>query len=324
MIALTARITYCPTCGAPLERRVVSERERLYCPACGFVHYHNPVPSVGILIELDDGVVLVKRGSSVKPGLWALPSGYIEADESVEEAAVRESREETGLDVELVDLLGIYSFPEGPPTSGIIVFYRARPVGGRLHAGDDAVDARVFAPDDLPTMPFRTHHQALQRWTSLQQKDRELAREPAEPFIIRQAEQSDAPAIRDLLQLIDANQDLTAEQWQAALLRFAERQTISVFVAETSDEPPRVIGFVALSLVQTLTGGRGWIDDMAVAVDHRGTGVGAALLEAALRHANRLNLTHLYVNIDRGSTAARAFYQAAGFQNAAISLLRIR
>lgn len=323
-MALTARITYCPVCGEPLERRVVGDRERLYCPACGFVHYHNPVPSVGILIEMDGGVVLVKRGSSVKPGLWALPSGYIEADESVEEAAIRESREETGLDVELIDLLGIYSFPEGPPTSGIIVFYRARPVGGSLRAGDDAVDVRVFAPDDLPAMPFRTHHQALQRWSSLQQKGCESDNGPVESFIIRPAEQSDAPAIRELLQLIDANQDLTDEQWQAAMLRFAERQTISVFVAETSDEPPRVIGFVAMSLVQTLTGGRGWIDDMAVAVGHRGAGVGAALLEAALRHANRLSLTHLYVNIDRGSTAARAFYEAAGFKDSAISSLRIR
>ena len=98
---------------------------------------------MGVLIEMEGGVVLIKRGGHVKPGQWALPSGYIEADESVEEAAVREAREETGLEIQLEDLVGIYSFPEGPPTSGIIVFYRARPVGGALRAGDDAVDARV-------------------------------------------------------------------------------------------------------------------------------------------------------------------------------------
>ena len=97
-----------------------------------------------------------------------------------------------------------------------------------------------------------------------------------------------------------------------------------MFVAEQNDLPRRVIGFVAISLVQTLTGGRGWIDDMAVAPESRGEGVGAALLEAALRHANRLSLTHLYVNIERGSPAARAFSQAAGLQESSISFLRIR
>ncbi|MGQ9850717.1 MAG: GNAT family N-acetyltransferase [Aggregatilineaceae bacterium] len=318
------RPTYCPQCGEPLVSRAVGSRERLTCPACGYVHYRNPVPGVGIVIEMNDGIVLIKRGGHVKPGQWALPSGYIEADESVEEAALRESREETGLDVELIDLLGIYSFPEGPPTSGIIVFYRARPVDGELRAGDDALDVRVFGPDELPELPFRTHRQALQRWLALRQQAPFTSEEHATGFHIREAEPSDADAVLELLRLVDANAGLTAQDWAAARQRFGERQTISVFVAETNSFPRQVIGFVAMSLVQTLTGGRGWIDDMAVALGFRGEGVGAALLEAALRHANRLALTHLYVNIARGSPAARAFYQAAGFQESAISYLRIR
>lgn len=304
--------------------RTVGSRERLTCPACGYVHYRNPVPGVGIVIEMGEGVVLIKRGGHVKPGQWALPAGYIEADESVEEAALREAREETGLEVELIDLVGIYSFPEGPPTSGIIVFYRARPVGGALRAGDDALDVRVFAPAELPELPFRTHRQALQRWLALRQRLPYTSEERATGFHIRDAEPGDAEAVLELLRLVDANASLTEQDWMAARQRFGERQTISVFVAETNSAPRRVIGFVAMSLVQTLTGGRGWIDDMAVAVDFRGEGVGAALLEAALRHANRLALTHLYVNIARGSPAARAFYQAAGFQESAISYLRIR
>jgi ADP-ribose pyrophosphatase YjhB (NUDIX family)/N-acetylglutamate synthase-like GNAT family acetyltransferase len=320
----TARPTYCPQCGEPLVTRTIGSRERLTCPSCGYVHYRNPVPGVGIIIEMEGGVVLVKRGGQVKPGQWALPSGYIEAEESVEEAAIRESREETGLDVELIDLLGIYSFPEGPPTSGIIVFYRARPVGGTLRAGDDALDVRVFKPDELPELPFRTHRQAMARWLALQQRASYTLEEHTKGFHIREAEPGDADAVLELLGLVDANASLTPQDWAAARQRFGERQTISVFVAETNNAPQRVIGFVAMSLVQTLTGGRGWIDDMAVALDYRGEGVGAALLEAALRHANRLALTHLYVNIARGSPAARAFYQAAGFQESAISYLRIR
>jgi len=313
-------LVYCPQCGQHLVRRMIGGRDRLSCPDCGYVHYHNPVPGVGILVEMDGGVVLIKRGGHVKPNQWALPSGYIEADESVEEAALRECKEETGLDIELIDLLGIYSFPEGPPTSGIIVFYRARPVGGEMAASDDAVDVRVVMPDEIPEMPFRTHREALQRWLALQRPKTN----PKDKFIIRQAEISDMDAVMELLRYIEANASLTAAEWDAARLRFAERQTISIFVAETTDTPPRVIGFVAMSLVQTLTGGRGWIDDMAVALGHRGTGIGAALLEAALRHANRLSLSHLYVNTERGSAAARAFWPSASFQDSAISYLRIR
>lgn len=318
------RPTYCPHCGEPLAQRTVGSRERLTCPACGYIHYRNPVPGVGILIEMEGGVVLIKRGGQVKPGLWALPSGYIEADESVEEAALREAREETGLDIRLEDLLGIYSFPEGPPDSGIIVFYRARPVGGALRAGDDALDVRVFQPDDVPELPFRTHHQALQRWLALRQGAPYTPEERAVGFHIREAEPGDAEAVLDLLRLVDANASLIPGEWDAARQRFGERQTVSVFVAQTNGAPGRVIGFVAMSLVQTLTGGRGWIDDMAVAVGFRGEGVGAALLEAALRHANRLALSPLYVNTTRGSPAARAFFQAAGFQDSAITYLRIR
>lgn len=324
-MSLLHRLTFCPSCGETLTLRTVSGRERLVCPACGYVHYQNPVPGVGIVIEVDGGIVLIKRGGHVKTGRWALPSGYIEADESVEEAAIRECREETGLDVRLIDVLGVYSFPEGPPASGIIVFYRAVPVGGALQAGDDAVDVGVFAPEDVPAMPFRTHRQALARWMSLGARDDDaIPDDEGEPFRIREADPADVDDVLTLLRLVDANTALSDAEWQAARLRFSERQTISVFVAETLSTPGTVIGFVAISLVQTLTGGRGWIDDMAVAPDYRGEGVGASLLEAALRHANRLSLSHLYVNIERGSPAARAFAQAAGLQESSISFLRIR
>jgi len=66
-------------------------------------------------------------------------------------------------------LFGVGSFPEGPGTPGIIIFHRARPVGGRLQAGDDAQDARVFMPDSFPEpLAFRTHRQAIARWSELQ------------------------------------------------------------------------------------------------------------------------------------------------------------
>ncbi|MBU0704728.1 MAG: NUDIX domain-containing protein, partial [Chloroflexi bacterium] len=105
---------FCPRCGAEMGEAEVAGRVRQVCPACGFVLYHNPVPGVGVLVEVKEGIVLVRRGQPPFVGWWALPAGYIEADESAEQAALRECKEETGLEVELVELFGVYSFPEGP------------------------------------------------------------------------------------------------------------------------------------------------------------------------------------------------------------------
>jgi 8-oxo-dGTP diphosphatase len=167
--------TFCPRCGTAMEKAEIGGRMREVCPACDFILFRNPVPGVGVLVEMassegrGNGIVLIQRGQPPFVGRWALPAGFIEADESVEQAAVRECQEETGLEVELVELFGVYSFPEGPVQSGIIIFYRARPVGGSLRAGDDAQDVAVFAPDRLPQdVAFRTHREVLARWVQSQ------------------------------------------------------------------------------------------------------------------------------------------------------------
>ena len=108
--------TYCPRCGAALERRFAEGREREVCPACGFVFYRNPIPAVGVVVELDGRVVLVRRRYEPRAGFWALPAGFMELGESAEEAAIRECHEETGLLVQIDHLLGVYSFGFGEQT----------------------------------------------------------------------------------------------------------------------------------------------------------------------------------------------------------------
>jgi NADH pyrophosphatase NudC (nudix superfamily) len=82
-------LTYCPVCGHNLGAREEAGRIRQVCPNCGYIHYVNPVPAVGIIIEKDGGVVLIQRKHPPHEGRWTLPAGYIEADESAEEAAIR-------------------------------------------------------------------------------------------------------------------------------------------------------------------------------------------------------------------------------------------
>ncbi len=320
-------MVYCPVCGAKLGRREDGGRLRQACDSCGYVHYVNPVPAVGILIEHEGGVVLIQRGQPPHQGEWTLPSGFIEADESAEDAAVREAEEETGLKVEILELAGINSFPEGPPTSGIMIFFRARPVGGQLQGGDDALQARVFQPEDMPLLPFRTHREIMAEWLArrggLPEVPSSGESERAD-FIIRPAESADFDEIMALLALIPANRDLNPDDWREVNLRFRESAGFEVFVAQTRQPPPILIGFTVLSIVRTLTGGRGFINDMAVLPSYQRRGVGAALLEAVVRRAGRLNLRSILVNVQRANERARAFYAASGFDEESTMRVKIR
>jgi 8-oxo-dGTP diphosphatase len=143
------------------------------------------VVGAGALVEADGCVLLVRRDVSPKAGYWSLPAGYVEADELAEDAAVRETREETGLEIEIDDMLGVYSFGREPQT-GVLILYSGHIVGGELSAGDDAQEVRTFAPDDLPPdeeIAFRTHRQALHDWRR------------ARAIVYRQAQTSDQDAV---------------------------------------------------------------------------------------------------------------------------------
>jgi 8-oxo-dGTP diphosphatase len=124
------------------------------CPQCGKqgAEQRNPVPTVDILILLPGrGIVLIERRHP--PHGWAIPGGFIDAGETAEQAAVREAREETGLEVVLTGVLGVYSDPRRDPRLHTMsVVYTAVPVDpSRLEAGDDAGSARVFPVGEWPS-----------------------------------------------------------------------------------------------------------------------------------------------------------------------------
>lgn len=316
---------FCPICSEILTKREEGGRLRPACDNCGYVHYVNPVPGVGMLIEMDGGVVLIKRGSPPHKGEWTLPSGFVEADESAEEAAIREALEETGLIVEIIELANINSFPEGPPVSGIMIFYRMRPIGGKLQAGDDAVDAKIFQPNDMPILPFRTHREMMTEW--LEQYASQIGerpiRQPAE-IRIRPFTKDDTHDVMSLLMTIPANRSLSLEEQAAAALRMRELDSLEVYIAETGDLQSVVIGFVSLTIVRGLTDGVGMISSMAVSPTYQRRGVGAELLEAIMRRANQLNLRAVWVDTAQANQQVQAFYAAIGFENLSILRLKLR
>jgi 8-oxo-dGTP diphosphatase len=322
----SVKLTYCPVCGDELVLRETGGRLRPVCDSCGFVHYHNPVPGVGLLIEIDGGIVLIQRGNPPHQGEWTIPGGFIEADESAEEAAIREAEEETGLRVEIVEMMGVNSFPEGPPVSGIMIFYRMKPVAGTLHAGDDASDVRVFAPEDVPLLPFRTHREIMAEWLERfhsGQKTNGAAQRTTAGIRIRLMEVADTEHVCGLLAMIPANRHLSDEQWHDVILRMRESTQVEVFVAESMRPQPMIVGCLALSLVRGLTEGIGLINDMAVLPTYQRRGIGAELLEAAMRRADQLRLGSLVVNTQRANDQARAFLAAVGFSDSQMMRLKL-
>ena len=123
---------YCPVCGGSLESRLLKEGDpaRLVCASCGYVFYLDPKLAVGTVISDEQGrIVLVRRAIEPGYGKWVFPGGYVDWGEPIDVAAIRETREETGLAVELDGLVGVYSYPGAPV---VVIVYRARVLDGTL------------------------------------------------------------------------------------------------------------------------------------------------------------------------------------------------
>ena len=154
---------HCSRCGGALVTRAIDGRPRAVCTACGGVIYVNPIPASAVVIVQDERILLVKRAVEPRKGLWSLPAGFIEIDETVRECAVRELKEETGLDVELDGIVDVATVFDDPRYVCLLVVFSGHVVGGELEAGDDAAEVGFFAAEDLPPIAFKTHAQIIKQ-----------------------------------------------------------------------------------------------------------------------------------------------------------------
>jgi ADP-ribose pyrophosphatase YjhB (NUDIX family) len=164
---------FCPCCGGALEQRVIkaSEPERLVCVACGFIFYLDPKIAVGTIIRTDPStshgagaggnrLILVRRAIEPGYGKWVFPGGYVDRGEPLTIAAIREAREECGLDVRLDGLVNIYSYPGRAP---VIVVYAATALGGVLCGDEECLEAAEFDRASIPwnELAFRSTQEGL-------------------------------------------------------------------------------------------------------------------------------------------------------------------
>jgi NAD+ diphosphatase len=143
---------YCLHCAAPLVERPIDGVLRLACSACDFVHFDNPAAVAGVIVRRGDDVLLVRPAHVADHHPHVLVSGFLEAYESAEDAAVREVEEETGLRIQVERVLGTYSCrPIGK--NMVFIVCLARLLGGDLCLSDELADARWFPLDALPDWP---------------------------------------------------------------------------------------------------------------------------------------------------------------------------
>lgn len=160
---------FCASCGTRLVLRELEGRERPVCPQCGRVVYYDPKLAAACVIERDGRTLMVKRAVQTGYGLWSMPGGYVDRGEPVETAAAREVVEETGLLVEIDQLIGLFSDAGNPV---VVAAYAATEVGGDLVPGPESLDAGFFALDELPPLAFPRDEQILRRWQRIRNHGR--------------------------------------------------------------------------------------------------------------------------------------------------------
>lgn len=158
---------FCARCGQPTELVPRGGRSRPRCTACGWTYFAKNALGAAVAVLSDDrrSILLVQRAHQPLAGWWMLPAGFVEYGEYAADTAVREAEEETGLQVELTGLRGLYFGTDDPRDVAHLAVYDARVIGGTPTAGDDAAALGFFPANALPTeIAFEGQRRAIRDW----------------------------------------------------------------------------------------------------------------------------------------------------------------
>ncbi len=158
-------LKYCQVCATPLVEKHIAGALRPTCPECGFITFLDPKLVTVVVVHHEGKILLGKRNINPGKGMWSFFSGYVNRGEEVEEAAIREVKEETNLDVQLEALIGVYS-ERGTPH--VLVAYQASVVDSNVNClaaePEEVSELAFFAWEDLPELAFPFDKQILHDW----------------------------------------------------------------------------------------------------------------------------------------------------------------
>jgi ADP-ribose pyrophosphatase YjhB (NUDIX family) len=165
---------FCPRCGSPLEERYIEAEQHLrkICSGCEFIFYLNPKVVAGAVPRQDGRIWLARRNIAPSHGSWTFPGGYVDLGERVSDAAIRETYEETRLNVRLDGLLNLYSYEN---VGIVLVVYRATVTGGVPSATPESLEVRSFRLDEIPwaSLAFPSTRDALSDYVRYEKSERE-------------------------------------------------------------------------------------------------------------------------------------------------------
>lgn len=160
--------TYCYYCGSELIVDFLEGRQRQVCSVCKKIHYENPLPVASVILPNHNReVLLVKRAHEPYKDMWCFPIGFAEIGESIEDAALRELKEEAGVEGRIVQLVDVSSHINPLYGELLIVTFEAEKIGGIETPGDDASDCRYFPVMNLPDLAFDSQEKAVKTYREL-------------------------------------------------------------------------------------------------------------------------------------------------------------
>jgi len=205
---------HCHYCGEVTIKKFEDNVQRDFCPSCNSYFYENPLPVVSAILESSRQILLVRRDRAPSKGRWCLPTGFAEAGESIENAALRELEEETGIKGKIINLLDVDSYKSRFYGDLLFLTFVVQQTGGQLCAGDDCSQARFWPVSKLPPLAFRSNKLALEAYIksrrdywaifdSIEHADKKTI----PPAIAKNA------LTRRLVNVITKNKEKIIEQW---------------------------------------------------------------------------------------------------------------
>lgn len=152
---------FCLYCGNRTIKKLEDNILRDFCPSCKSFFYDNPLPVVSAILDSSRNILLVKRDRRPFKGHWCLPTGFAEAGESIEDACLRELKEETGIKGKIIRLLDVDSYKSRFYGDLLFLTFVVEKTGGKLTAGDDSIAARFCPVENIPLLAFRPNRRAL-------------------------------------------------------------------------------------------------------------------------------------------------------------------